>query len=45
MVRNDEVIVARGDTTIRAGDRVIVVARAAAVKRVEKLFAVRVDYF
>lgn len=45
VVRNEEVIVARGDTTIRAGDRVIVVARAAAVKRVEKLFAVRVDYF
>jgi K+/H+ antiporter YhaU regulatory subunit KhtT len=33
------------DTVIRARDRVIVVARAAVVKKVEKLFAVRPDYF
>jgi hypothetical protein len=30
---------------IRPRDRVIVVARAPLVKKVEKLFAVRLDYF
>ncbi|MGH6943732.1 MAG: Trk system potassium transporter TrkA [Geminicoccaceae bacterium] len=45
IVRDNEVIAARADTVIRAGDRVVIVARAASVKKVEKLFAVRVDYF
>jgi trk system potassium uptake protein TrkA len=45
ILRGQELIMPRGDTVVRARDRVIVVARAAAVKRVEKLFAVRVDYF
>ena len=45
IVRDDEVIMPRADTVIRARDRVVVVARAAVVKKVEKLFAVRVEYF
>jgi len=45
IVRGNEVIMARADTVIRARDRVVVVARAAVVKKVEKLFAVRVEYF
>jgi len=45
IVRGNEVIVPRGDSVIRARDRVVVVARAAVVKKVEKLFAVRVEYF
>jgi trk system potassium uptake protein len=45
IVRDNQVISARADTVIRARDRVVVVARAQAVKKVEKLFAVRVDYF
>jgi trk system potassium uptake protein TrkA len=45
IVRDKEVIVPRADTVIRARDRVVVVARAAVVKKVEKLFAVRVEYF
>ncbi|HET6522655.1 MAG TPA: Trk system potassium transporter TrkA, partial [Geminicoccaceae bacterium] len=45
IVRGDEVLIPRGGTVIRANDRVVVVARAAAVKRVEKMFAVRLDYF
>jgi trk system potassium uptake protein TrkA len=45
IVRDDAVITPRADTVVRARDRVVVVARAAAVKKVEKLFAVRVDYF
>jgi trk system potassium uptake protein len=45
VVRGDEVIMPRGGTVIRAGDRVVLAARAALVKKVEKLFAVRLDYF
>jgi trk system potassium uptake protein len=45
IVRDGEVIMPRADTVIRARDRVVVVARAAVVKKVEKLFAVRVEYF
>ena len=45
ILREDQLIVPRADTVIRPHDRVIVVARAALVKKVEKLFAVRLDYF
>ncbi len=45
IIRDDQVIMPRANTVIRAQDRVVIVARAAAVKKVEKLFAVRVDYF
>jgi trk system potassium uptake protein TrkA len=45
ILRDDELIMPGPDTVIRARDRVIVVARAAVVKKVEKLFAVRLDYF
>ncbi len=43
--RGDEVLVPRSDTTIRTGDRVVIVARASVVKKAEKLFSVRIDYF
>lgn len=43
--RGDEVIVPRSDTTILTGDRVVIVARASVVKKAEKLFSVRIDYF
>jgi trk system potassium uptake protein TrkA len=45
ILRDGELIMPGPDTVIRARDRVIVVARAAVVKKVEKLFAVRLDYF
>ena len=45
ILHEDQLIVPRADTVIRPHDRVIVVARAALVKKVEKLFAVRLDYF
>ena len=41
----DDVVVPRGDTTIFTGDRVVIVARGALVKKAEKLFSVRIDYF
>ncbi len=45
IVRDGKVITPRADTEIRAKDRVVLVARSEAVKKVEHLFAVRVDYF
>lgn len=45
VVRDRTMIAPRGDTVVRAGDRVILAARAETVKRVEQLFAVRLDYF
>ncbi|HEX6013085.1 MAG TPA: TrkA C-terminal domain-containing protein, partial [Geminicoccaceae bacterium] len=45
VVRKGEVIMPRGDTLIRGGDRVVLAARKDMVRRVEHLFAVRLDYF
>jgi trk system potassium uptake protein TrkA len=45
IVRRDEVIIPRGDTVIRAKDRVIIYATTAAVKKVENLFAVKLEFF
>ncbi len=45
ILRGDEVVVPRADTVIRTGDRVVIVARGNVVKKAEKLFAVRFDYF
>ena len=45
IVRDDEVIIPRGETMIETGDRVIVFATREMVKKVEKMFAVRLDFF
>lgn len=45
VVRDEEVIIPRGDTVIRAGDLVVMFAAAEAVKKVEKLFAVKLEFF
>lgn len=45
IVRQGEVILPRGATTFEIGDRIIIFALAAAVKEVEKLFAVRLEFF
>jgi trk system potassium uptake protein TrkA len=45
LLREEEVIVPRAETVVRTGDRVVLVARGNAVKKAEKLFAVRIDYF
>lgn len=45
IVRGDKVILPRGDTTIRAGDRVIIFAASSAVKKVERLFSVKLEFF
>lgn len=45
LVRGDEVIIGRPNTIIKPHDRVILLAAASAVKKVERLFAVRLEFF
>lgn len=45
IVRNDEVIIPRAGTVVEENDIVILCAAAGAVRKVEKLFAVRLEYF
>ena len=45
LVRQEKVIMPRGDTVIRAGDRIIIFATTGAVKKIEKLFAVKLEFF
>ncbi|SDG93164.1 Trk system potassium transporter TrkA [Roseospirillum parvum] len=45
VVRGDQVISPRGSTVIEAGDRVVLFAVAEAVKKIEKMFQVRLEFF
>ena len=45
IVRDGAMITPRPETVIKAHDRVVIVARSDMVKKVEQLFAVRLDYF
>jgi trk system potassium uptake protein TrkA len=45
IVRKDQVITPRGSTIIQGDDRVVLFATTASVRRVEKLFSVRLEYF
>jgi trk system potassium uptake protein TrkA len=46
LVRGEnEVIIPRGDTVVRPKDRVVLFAAADAVKKVEKMFSVRLEFF
>jgi trk system potassium uptake protein TrkA len=45
IVRADDVLVPRGDTIIQTNDRVILFAAADAVREVEKIFSVSLEYF
>ncbi len=45
IVREDEVIIPRGDTVVQANDLVIIFAATAAVKKIEKIFAVKLEFF
>ncbi len=45
IVRDDEVIIPRGDVVIRANDLVVIFAATEAVKKIEKLFAVKLEFF
>ena len=43
--RGGEVSIPRGDTVIRGNDLVVIFAATAAVKKIEKLFAVKLEFF
>jgi len=45
ILRDKNVIIPRGDTVIQVKDRVVIFALADVVKRVEKMFSVRLDFF
>ena len=45
IVRGDEVVIPRSGTPLIAGDRVVMFVATEAVKEVERLFAVRLEYF
>ena len=45
LARGGEVIVPRGGTRFDINDRVVLLALASIIKKVEKLFAVRVEFF
>ena len=45
LVRGEEVIIGRPNTVIKPHDRVILLAAAQSVKKVERLFAVRLEFF
>ncbi|MBT5047193.1 MAG: Trk system potassium transporter TrkA [Rhodospirillaceae bacterium] len=45
IVRGGEVIIPRADTVMRVNDRVVLFAEASAVKAIENLFAVRLEFF
>ncbi len=45
VVRDGEVIIPRGETVVRVGDLIILFAAAQAVKKVEKLFSVKLEFF
>ncbi|MEO3431732.1 Trk system potassium transporter TrkA [Inquilinus sp. CAU 1745] len=45
LVRDGKVIIARPTTIIKPQDRVILLAAAASVKKIEKMFAVRLEFF
>jgi len=45
LVRDGKVISPRGTTIVQVGDRVILFSTAEAVKKVEKMFSVRLEYF
>jgi len=45
IVRDGQTLIPRDDTIIKVHDRVIIMVTSAAVKRFEKLFSVRLEYF
>ena len=45
LVRDGEVIMPRGDTVVRAHDRVVLFAQTDVIKQVERMFAVSLEFF
>ncbi len=45
VVRNGEVIMPRGNTVVQAKDRVVLFSTTESIRKVEKMFSVRLEYF
>ena len=45
LVRGESIVIPRGDTVVRAGDLVVIFASTEAVKKVEKIFSVKLEFF
>ena len=45
IIRKDDVIIPSGDSVIRPGDRIIIFARRQAIPKIEKILAVKLEYF
>ncbi len=45
VVRGEEILVPRGNTVINVNDRIVLFAAADAVRQVEQMFSVRLEYF
>ena len=45
IVRGNQIVIPRGDTIVRAGDRVVIFAATSSVKKVERLFSVKLEFF
>jgi trk system potassium uptake protein TrkA len=45
LVRDDKVIIPDEDTTIQAGDRIVILSQSKMVKRVEKIFETKFEFF
>lgn len=45
VVREGKVIAPDGDTVIKARDRIVLFALADSIRKVEKLFSVRLEFF
>jgi trk system potassium uptake protein TrkA len=45
IIRRDNIIIPTGDSVIRPDDRIIIIARRNAIAKVEKILAVKLEYF
>jgi len=45
IIRQDEIIIPTGESIIQPGDRIIIVARKEAIPKIEKILAVKLEYF
>jgi trk system potassium uptake protein TrkA len=45
LLRGDEIIIPSGETTIAPDDRIIIIARREAIPKVEKILAVKLEFF
>jgi trk system potassium uptake protein TrkA len=45
IIRKDHIIIPTGDSIIEPGDRIIIFAKRKAINSIEKILAVKLEYF